>query len=224
VRPLDRLTEAATKVAAGDLQVDPTTSRGGEVSYLTDVFNDRVAHLREGRVERERLSVTDPLTGLDNRRRMMEALQNEVLRSRRLKHVFAVVMADVDHFKAYNDAHGHPAGDEVLKRVAMILREETRDVDSVARYGGEEFFVLMPETKSRAAVNLADRVRRRLAQDAPATGAITMSFGVAEFPSHGDNGENLIEVADAALYEAKRTGRDRVVVAEATARTRAVRG
>jgi len=224
VRPLDHLTEAAAKVAAGDLQVDLTAARGGEVGYLTDVFNDMVAHLRASRIELERLSVTDPLTGLDNRRRMMESLQNEVLRSRRLKHAFAVLMADVDHFKAYNDAHGHPAGDGVLKRVAAILREETRDVDSVARYGGEEFFVLMPETKARAAAGLADRIRRRLAEEATAAGGITMSFGVAEFPTHGDSGEELIAVADSALYEAKRTGRDRVVVAAAADRARAVGG
>jgi diguanylate cyclase (GGDEF)-like protein len=199
-------------------------ARGGEVGYLTDVFNDMVANLRASRIELERLSVTDPLTGLDNRRRMMESLQNEVLRSRRLKHAFAVLMADVDHFKAYNDAHGHPAGDGILRRVAAILREETRDVDSVARYGGEEFFVLMPETKARAAAGLADRIRRRLAEEAPAAGGITMSFGVAEFPTHGDGGEELIAVADSALYEAKRTGRDRVVVAVAADRARAVSG
>jgi diguanylate cyclase (GGDEF)-like protein len=224
VRPLDHLTAAAAKVAAGDLQIDLTAARGGEVGYLTEVFNDMVSHLRASRLELERLSVTDPLTGLDNRRRMMESLQNEVLRSRRLKHAFAVLMADVDHFKAYNDAHGHPAGDGVLRRVAAILREETRDVDSVARYGGEEFFVLMPETKARAAATLADRIRKRLAEDEPAAGAITMSFGVAEFPAHGDSGEELIAVADSALYEAKRTGRDRVVVASAIERARAVGG
>src|SRR6185503_5116585 len=208
VRPLDRLTRAAAKVAAGDLDVDLTATAGGEAGYLTHVFNDMVARLRTSRLELERLSVTDPLTGLDNRRRMTEVLQNEVLRSRRLKHSFAVLMADVDHFKAYNDTHGHPAGDEVLKRVAAVLRETMRDVDTVARYGGEEFFVVMPETRARGAADLAERVRKRLAL-APQAEAVTLSFGIAEFPTHGSAGDSLIRAADQALYEAKGAGRDR---------------
>jgi len=148
----------------------------------------------------------------------MEALDHEVRRSRRLKHTFAVIMADVDHFKRYNDAHGHPAGDAVLKKVGEILRESTRDVDVVARYGGEEFFVLMPETEGAGAADVADRVRERLAgEKLPGGTAVTLSFGVAEFPAHGDMGETLIAIADAALYQAKREGRDRVVLAPGAA-------
>lgn len=224
VRPLNHLTRAAGQVAAGDLDIDLAVTKGGEVGYLTEVFNDMVARLRTSRLELERLSVTDPLTGLDNRRRMMEALQNEVLRSRRLKHSFAVLMADVDHFKSYNDAHGHPAGDEVLKRVATVLRGTTRDVDLVARYGGEEFFVLMPETNAAGAAEMAERIRQHLAAQRLAAGAVTLSVGVAEFPRHGDSGDTLIRVADAALYDAKRMGRDRVVVAATGERARAARG
>jgi len=224
VRPLDRLTRAASKVAAGDLDVELVDTKGGEVGYLTEVFRDMVAHLRTSRVELERLSVTDPLTGLDNRRRMMEALQNEVLRSRRLEHVFAVIMADVDHFKSYNDAHGHQAGDEALKRVATVLRESLRDVDSVARYGGEEFFVLMPETSADEAADLAKRVRAALAKQPPLAGAVTLSFGVASYPANGLNGEALIGAADEALYEAKNGGRDRVFAARTAARVKAARG
>jgi diguanylate cyclase (GGDEF)-like protein len=221
VRPLSRLTQGAAKVAAGDLAVDLPVVTGGEVGYLTDVFNNMVARLRESRQALERLSATDPLTGLFNRRWMMEALENEVRRSRRLKHSFAVIMADVDHFKRFNDAHGHPAGDAVLKRVAEILRESTRDVDVVARYGGEEFFVLMPETEGEGAADVADRVRERLAaEQLPGGGSVTLSFGVAEFPAHGDVGETLIGIADAALYQAKREGRDRVVVAPGAAERR----
>jgi len=224
VRPLDRLASAASKVAAGDLEVDLVGTKGGEVGYLTEVFRDMVAHLRASRVELERVSVTDPLTGLDNRRRMIETLQNEVLRSRRLEHVFSVVMADVDHFKEYNDQHGHPAGDEALKCVATVLREALRDVDSVARYGGEEFFVVMPETSADEAVDLAKRVRARLAKQLPLAGAVTLSFGVASYPVNGLNGEALIDAADQALYEAKNGGRDRIVVARTAARVKAARG
>ncbi len=220
VRPLDRLTEGAALVAKGDLEVDLPVLTGGEVGYLTEVFNDMVTRLREGRRGLERLSVTDPLTGLYNRRRLMEVLDNEVRRARRLKHTFAVLMADVDHFKRYNDAHGHPAGDQVLKRVGAIFRKATRDVDFVARYGGEEFFVLMPETEGDGAADLADRIRRELAAERFPGGAVTLSFGVAEFPAHGDVPDGLIGVADAALYEAKREGRDRVVVAPGAAARR----
>lgn len=220
-RPLNRLTRGAAKVAAGDLDVDLPIASGGEVGYLTEVFNNMVARLRASRHELELLSVTDPMTGLYNRRRMMEVLDNEVLRSQRLEHTFAVLMADVDHFKQYNDAYGHPAGDEVLKRIGRLLSEATRDVDFVARYGGEEFFVLMPETDVARAAHVADRIRERLAQEMPA-GGVTLSFGIAEFPAHGDTGPALIAVADAALYEAKHEGRDQVVVAHVAKRAKVV--
>jgi diguanylate cyclase (GGDEF)-like protein len=223
-RPLDRLTRAASKVAAGELEVELVDTKGGEVGYLTTVFRDMVSRLKTSREELERLSVTDPLTGLDNRRRMTESLQNEVLRSRRLEHSFSVVMVDVDHFKDYNDAHGHMAGDEALKRVATVLRGALRDGDSVARYGGEEFFVLLPETAASAAADLAKRVRAALEKHAPPAGPVTLSFGIAAYPANGDSGEALIRAADAALYEAKRGGRDRSVVARGAERVKAVRG
>ncbi len=220
VRPLDRLTRGAAKVAAGDLEVDLPAAKGGEVGYLTEVFNDMVARLRTSRRELERLSVTDPLTGLNNRRRMMEVLDNEVRRSRRLNHTFAVLMADVDRFKRYNDAHGHPAGDEVLKRVAAVLSDSTRDVDFLARYGGEEFFVLMPELNADCAAAVAERIRRRLAEEPVFAGEVTMSIGVAEYPANGDSAETLIAVADAVLYQAKNQGRDQVIVARTVERAR----
>ena len=214
VRPLDRLTQAAARVAKGDLEAGalPITT-GGEVGDLTEVFNNMVARLRESRSELERLSITDPLTGLYNRLRMMEVLDNEVRRSRRLHHPCAVLMADVDLFKGYNDAHGHPAGDLVLKRVATIMRDTSRDVDFVARYGGEEFLIVMPETEIDEAVQVGQRIRAKLATERLPAGAITLSIGVAAFPLEGDSPEALIAAADAALYQAKRSGRDRVVAA-----------
>lgn len=213
VRPLDRLTEGAAQVAKGDLDVDLPVMTGGEVGYLTEVFNDMVARLRESHQALERLAVTDPLTGLYNRRRMMEALDNEVRRSRRLSHPFAVLMADVDRFKQYNDAHGHLVGDAVLKRVATIMREASRDVDLVARYGGEEFLIVMPETRAGGAVDVAERIRARLTAERLPAGRVTLSLGVAEFPVHGDTPDALIAAADAALYQAKHAGGDRVVAA-----------
>jgi diguanylate cyclase (GGDEF)-like protein len=172
-----------------------------------------VARLRESRVELERLSVTDALTGLSNRLRMMEVLENEVRRSRRLRHPFAVLMADLDLFKKYNDAHGHQAGDAVLKRIGAIMREASRDVDFVARYGGEEFLLMMPETEIEGATEVAERIRKKIAAEKLPAGTITVSVGVAGFPGHGDAAEALIAAADAALYDAKRAGGNRVIAA-----------
>src|SRR5204862_4526218 len=138
---------------------------GGGAKYVTEVVNGMVARRRGSRKELERLSVTDDLTGLYNRRYLMEALANEVRRSRRLDHPCALLMADVDHFKEYNDAYGHLAGDEALTHIAAVLRDTTRDVDCAARYGGEEFVVIMPETKASGAIEMAQRIRTRLATD-----------------------------------------------------------
>jgi len=224
IRPLNRLTSGAAAVAAGHLDVDLPVVGGGEVGDLTQVFNNMVTRLREGRQALERLSVTDSLTGLYNRRHLMETLGNEVRRSLRLKHHFAVLMADVDHFKHYNDTHGHLAGDEVLRRVAAILRETSREVDTAARYGGEEFLVLLPETDAHGAAEIAQRIRTRLAAETFTGGKVTISIGTAEFPEHGDSPESLIAMADAALYQAKDEGRDRVVRAGARRHLRETRG
>ncbi len=199
-RPLDRLTGAAAKVAGGDLAVHLPVVGGGELGYVTEVFNDMVARLHESRKELERLSVTDDLTGLYNRRYLMDALANEVRRSRRLDHPCALLMADVDHFKEYNDAYGHLAGDEALRRIAGILRDTTRDVDCAARYGGEEFVVLLPETRAAGAIETAQRFRTRLATDELVGGKLSVSIGVAQFPEDGDAPEGLLARADAALY------------------------
>jgi diguanylate cyclase (GGDEF)-like protein len=224
VRPLARLTKGAAKVAAGNLDVDLPVLSGGEVGYLTEVFNNMVVRLREGHQaldaanetlrrkneELETLSVTDGLTGLHNRRRLMESLTDEVRRSQRLKHTFSVLMVDVDHFKKYNDTFGHLAGDGVLARVAALLREATREVDDVARYGGEEFLVMLPETGMTEALEIAERVRARMAAEVFPGRRITVSIGVSEFPLYGNTPEQVIAAADEALYEAKREGRDRV--------------
>jgi diguanylate cyclase (GGDEF)-like protein len=213
--PLGRLTTAAAKFAAGDLLVELPGGGIGEVGYLTRVFNTLVARLREreSQAELERLSVTDALTGLYNRRHLMGTLATEVQRARRLRRPFSVLLADVDHFKQYNDTHGHPAGDVALARIAEILRKTTRGVDCVARYGGEEFLVMLLETTVGEAAIVAERIRARVAIEELAGGRITISIGVAECPSHGDTPESLIESADAAMYEAKDRGRDRVVAA-----------
>jgi diguanylate cyclase (GGDEF)-like protein len=221
VRPIERLSGAARRVAGGDLEVAIPTLGNGELSQLTHRFNDMVRLLREGRAELERLSVTDPLTGLANRRHLMAELEREVRRSSRLSRKFAVVMLDVDHFKNFNDSYGHPAGDELLKRLAQALQDLVREVDTAARYGGEEFLAILTETPAGAAEQVAERIRGRLAEErfAPQGGTVavgvTVSIGLAEFPTDGTSPETLISAADKALYRAKEGGRNRVVVASA---------
>src|SRR5205807_3976015 len=121
---------------------------------------------REAQGELERLAVTDELTGLYNRRHLMGTLANEVQRSRRLRRTFSVLLADVDHFKQYNDANGHLAGDAVLVKVAEIFRKMTRSVDSVARYGGEEFVVMLIGAPLPIAATVAERIRARVGGEA----------------------------------------------------------
>ncbi|HEX2693032.1 MAG TPA: diguanylate cyclase [Gemmatimonadaceae bacterium] len=233
-RPLDRLAKGAGEVAAGDLAVDlPEAAAGGEVGYLTDVFNHMVSRLREGRreldlihetlrkknEELEMLSTTDSLTGLENHRSLMQRLDEEEARCKRERRNFSVLVGDVDHFKQYNDAFGHPAGDEVLKAISDIMREAARPIDCVARYGGEEFVVLMPDTAPADALELAEHIRARVAAKKFMGRKMTLSIGVASFPDDADNAEALISIADEALYQAKREGRDRAIRARKLAKT-----
>jgi diguanylate cyclase (GGDEF)-like protein len=223
VRPLERLTKGAAEVANGDLAVDLPAAKG-EVGDLTLVFNHMVERLRHGRQELdavneklrgqneelERLSTVDALTGLHNRRFLTQRLSDELLRSYREKCSFTVLMADVDEFKKYNDAFGHPAGDEVLRKVASILLASTRAVDCTARYGGEEFAVLLADTVGEGALQVAERIRARVAAEEFPGRTITISIGMAEFPVHGHSAEAVISRADEALYAAKRAGRNRI--------------
>lgn len=234
VRPLDRLTEGASKVAAGDLEVDlPVLSRS-EVGYLTEVFNDMVARLRQGREELaainktlrkknkelHELSITDSLTGLYNRKHLMETLDKEVARSKRHKHDFVVLVIDIDDFKEYNDTYGHLAGDEVLSRLATVLEESVRSCDYVARYGGEEFILVLPEIGPEDGVKAAERIRKKVVKENFAgdgeTIQVTVSVGVASYPKDGDDPQSIIRHADTALYKAKESGRNRVVLAGKT--------
>ncbi|HKR09647.1 MAG TPA: diguanylate cyclase [Gemmatimonadaceae bacterium] len=233
-RPLDRLTKAAGEVAAGDLTVDlPAAPGGGEIGYLTDVFNHMVYRLRDGRAELDRinetlrkkneelelLSTTDSLTGLSNHRSLMKRLDDEVARFRKDRKGFSVLVGDVDHFKQYNDAFGHPAGDEVLQTIAEIMRDSTRKTDCCARYGGEEFVIVLPDTSAADAMDTAEHIRARVAAKKFSGRKMTLSIGVATFPEDADDAETIIAVADEALYQAKREGRDRTVRARRLAKT-----
>ncbi|MBW8772281.1 MAG: diguanylate cyclase [Gemmatimonadetes bacterium] len=220
VLPLERLSRAADQVAGGDLDVAVPVSGGGEVSQLTGVFNDMVRRLREGREELERLSVTDGLTGLPNRRHLDGELERELQRHERHKRALAVLMLDVDRFKNLNDTYGHPAGDAVLRKLARILEENTRKGDTVARFGGEEFMVILPETPAAGALHLAEKIRAAIEEHRFVIGGdsttvpVTASIGLARFPEHGTTPETLVMVADEALYRSKQGGRNRVTTAD----------
>ena len=166
------------------------------------------------------IAKTDGLTGLLNHRSFQEKLALELQRCLRQEHPLSIVMIDVDHFKAYNDMHGHPAGDFVLKEVARIFKDNLREVDVVARYGGEEFAVVLLDTPKGAAGLVAEKLRLAvLEQDFPHAaesqpeGRMTISIGVSSFPDDGLSPAELIETADLALYEAKRRGRNRIMLA-----------
>ena len=167
---------------------------------------------RQGRLVEE--SLTDALTGVGNRRKLEQSLVIEVSRVRRGSGSLSAIMADIDHFKRVNDMHGHSTGDKVLARFGALLKAQTRPTDIVARFGGEEFLVLMPDTSQAQAMLKAEKLRAALAAQIiePLTEPVTSSFGVAEL-SPDEDGQSLLGRVDAALYEAKATGRNRVVAA-----------
>lgn len=169
--------------------------------------------------EVKNLSVIDSLTGLFNRRKMEEDLENEILRCERYKREFSVFMIDIDWFKKYNDYHGHQKGDDLLKEIGSIFLKNLRKVDKVYRYGGEEFLVLLPETNKRNAIIVAERLNRIIAQkkfegeeESQPSGKITISIGLSSYPLDGLRKDEIIKAADSALYRAKSHGRNRICV------------
>ncbi|MDA8121160.1 MAG: diguanylate cyclase [Deltaproteobacteria bacterium] len=162
------------------------------------------------------LATTDPLTGAYNRRFMSEFLARETDRSIRTNKEFALILADLDHFKRVNDTYGHPAGDIVLKAVVEAMTTCTRQYDLVGRYGGEEFLIILPEIDKEKAAEIAERIRKRIeSREIEIAGgkrlSVTASFGVAHFGVDGRIAEDLLVKVDERLYRAKREGRNRVV-------------
>ncbi|HKP60905.1 MAG TPA: diguanylate cyclase [Polyangiales bacterium] len=163
-------------------------------------------------------SIRDPLTGLFNRRYTEETLDRELHRAARTQQSLALLMLDVDHFKRFNDTFGHEAGDQVLREIGKALGSHTRGSDVVSRMGGEELLVVLPGATETAAEQKGEELRAevaklRLVHAGRELGEITISIGVAVYPRHGTGAEELMRAADAALYRAKREGRDRVIVA-----------
>ena len=170
--------------------------------------------------EAQRLSITDGLTGVWNRRYLQLTLTKEIERAQRFGRPLSVLMMDIDHFKLVNDAHGHHVGDEVLVELTRRTMSTIRgQIDSLARYGGEEFVVVLPETPSDGAKVVADKIlavirHRPFVEDDNTGVPLTVSIGVAAFPEDGSTADELVRAADLAMYRAKEAGRDRIEVAE----------
>lgn len=166
----------------------------------------------------ERMATTDGLTGLLNHRTFQGRFDDALAGAKRYGRKLSVILTDVDHFKSVNDTYGHPTGDQVLKGVARILREAARDTDMVARYGGEEFAIIMPETDTRGAQVIAERIRERVMAEVFQTEQgplkVTLSLGVATCPDVGEQKQQLIDLADQCMYFAKRHGRNQSVTVQ----------
>jgi diguanylate cyclase (GGDEF)-like protein len=162
--------------------------------------------------EMARLAITDELTGCYNRRYFGLRLDEEIARSRRHGHAFSLLFLDIDNFKRINDSYGHGLGDRILADLGKLLHRWARSTDLLARYGGEEFVVLLPVTETGQALVAADRLRRTVEEHSfPRRKRLTVSIGVATYGEDGTSEEELLKVADQALYQAKRMGKNRTM-------------
>ncbi|MDX1458994.1 MAG: diguanylate cyclase, partial [Marinobacter sp.] len=233
-RPIETLRAYTARAASGTLD-DPHVAGTGwrEAKELTEHFgymikalrelNENLQHKVEERTQKlqeannrlEQLATTDALTGLYNRRHFEQRFSEEFDRNKRYHHPLAAIMLDIDHFKSVNDRYGHATGDEVLKRIGAYLKAAIRESDVAARTGGEEFCLLLPESRARATMTFLERVRADIAElQFQANGTpfrVTCSFGVAYLDDTTDSKESLLKQADLALYQAKESGRNRVV-------------
>jgi diguanylate cyclase (GGDEF)-like protein len=181
-----------------------------DLSLMMRETSRKNRELNEANETIARLARTDALTGLANRRTLDETFAREIARAERLGGDLSVAFADLDHFKSINDRYGHIAGDEVLARAAAVFKSQSRPYDLAARYGGEEFILVLPGTSAGDAVAIAERIRQEIADlQVPGGPQITISLGVAGWMP-GETPEELIARADAALYQAKNAGRNRV--------------
>jgi len=184
-----------------------------------DVALDKWTRLRQARADREeleRLANFDPLTGLYNRQAILGKLHELINRAKRYKEDFSLSMLDIDHFKKVNDRYGHLTGDEVLEKIAALIRRNIRDTDIAGRYGGEEFIIILPQADLSSAMVVAERIRNiienaEMKESAGNVFAITVSQGLSSW-EQGEDVHSLISRADEALYKAKENGRNRVEI------------
>lgn len=189
------------------------------IGTVKDVTSKKITErkLQETLSKLEKLSITDDLTSLFNRRHVLSAAENEVLRSQRYHTPLSLIMLDVDNFKEINDRYGHTCGDEVLISLATTLREALREIDTVARYGGDEFIIILPQTDSQSALRIAERIRSKVEVSflPSPTGqyiSFTISLGITELQDEKDSLNELIKRADSALLATKSKGRNSVEI------------
>jgi diguanylate cyclase (GGDEF)-like protein len=159
------------------------------------------------------LALTDPITGLGNHRFFQDQLRVEIERAKRHQRIVSLLMMDIDHFKAWNDHFGHPAGDQLLKEVSHHLNQGLRTIDWITRYGGDEFAMILPDTNSKFSMEIAERLRKKFSSLHQSPVALSLSFGIATFPDHATSAKDLIAAADKALYKAKNEGRNQSWIA-----------
>ncbi|MDO8690466.1 MAG: sensor domain-containing diguanylate cyclase [Dehalococcoidia bacterium] len=221
VEPVARISRAASRIAAGELDVGLPELGADEVGRLASSVGKMVNQLLEDRRTMERLATTDGLTDLWNYRYFQDRLQEELDRAVRVEETLSVIIFDLDRFKAFNDTYGHVRGDEVLKAVGLILRSSVRPYDVPCRYGGEEFTVIAPGSDAEGAREIAERVRYRIAsEDFSQAGGqkirITASFGISNYPADAGSPRSLVGAADMALYASKGAGGNTVSVFDAS--------
>ncbi len=213
-RPIDALIAGAKAAASGDLSQQIPVSSKDQIGYLTQVFNRMTTRLLESREKLEKMTRTDELTGLPNRRDLDRMFKAELGRAERSENPLSVLMMDLDNFKQFNDQFGHLKGDSLLTEASHFLNLNLRPADIAARYGGEEFVILLPDTTKRQAASLAERLRQEFAEAHQGSDDfspwVTISIGVATWPEDGRFKDDLIRAADTAMYAAKRAGRNRV--------------
>ena len=211
--------QSAARVEGRDVRLG---SELGALGYLTDPTDldllraraRTLLELKQYLDSCQEAAFTDHLTGLANRRRFERQLEREAARTERYGHPFCLLLVDIDNFKDVNDTHGHDAGDEALRLVANVIQSGTRGIDTGARIGGDEFAVILPETSLARGLEVAERLRASIgALGLARDGRLSASVGVAELPACAVGGGGLRAAADAALYEAKRSGRDRAASA-----------
>ena len=223
LRKFRALLRAAERMRGGDLDARTGIPYGKEeLGQLAHAFDDMAGALQQREQRLQEQAISDPLTGLYNRRYLGEFLPRELARSGRNATPVAVMLIDLDRFKRINDSYGHEAGDIVLTAVGNLLKSSVRGSDIACRYGGEEFALILPETGTEIAARRAEDIRvaisgLHLIHAGRPLGGITASFGIALYPNHALDADDLLRVADVALYAAKGAGRNRAIVGHGTA-------
>ncbi len=206
---LDAISTLITRALGKKLEAETTRRAMSELQNSTK-------ELKQTNEKLKTMAMRDGLTGLYNHRSFRAALMAEVNRSHRNGGALSLVFMDVDHFKQYNDTHGHMAGDELLKTLGALLEQDRPKASTVARYGGEEFVMVLPDIDRERATEIAEEVRQRVAShpfengETQPAGRVTLSLGVASYPEDGETEDTLIAYADSALYRAKESGRNTV--------------